>query len=161
MYAIRKASPFPAYADFTVYLEEQRIADSQSFVESLSELELALLICAARAEVKLESDTLNFNLVYDEYVEVGKRIREDRRAAIVSADVDGYRIWSRQVARSAWEKLEAMELVVYISSTATGKAAAAGAALDDELKLIKVDASLLEISNMIGRSHPLHKWTRI
>jgi origin recognition complex subunit 4 len=156
LYAIARANPLPDPKDFGALQDIQSIADTQSFIQGLSELELALLICAARAEVKLESDTLNFNLAYDEYYECATRFRNERRAAIPSTVVAGYRVWSKRVARSSWERLEDMDLIVTVVTTLT-KTNAAG----DELKMVKVDASLLELGNIIGRNHPLFSWTRL
>lgn len=147
------------------FLSEQRISDTQGFVEDLSELELALLICAARAEIKLESDNLNFNLVYDEYLEVAKQLKKERSTALTgigtaTVGVVGYRIWSKEVARSAWERLEALDIILNLNQH-SGSKSAADPSIRDEIKLIKVDAGLLEIGNMIGRGHPLYNWTKI
>lgn len=166
LYAVSRADPFINPTDLTKYRDQQRISDTQSFVDGLSELELALLICAARAEVKLESDTMNFNLVYDEYAEVAKEISRSR-AAVTTTDIDsgiamgaraGYRIWSKEAARAAWERLEAMDLILTINS-APSKAPTSAVA--DEIKMVKVDAGLLELGHMIGRGHTLFEWTKL
>lgn len=184
------------------------MADTQSFVEGLSELELSLLICAARVEIKYDSDTFNFNVVYDEYVKMAKELHRERAATLSSVDAtSGYRIWSRDVARAAWEKLESVELVTYVEagSNGTGTVFVAsnnsnangdddtsgktrrgrkpansssngeltttyakpavgstkGAVVSDDIRIAKVDASLQEISNIIGNDHVLSKWTRM
>jgi origin recognition complex subunit 4 len=140
----------------------QDVADSQTFVDGLSELEIALLICAARAEVKLDADALNFNLAYDEYLEVANKVRQERSAAMGNLTstangntvmVTGYRIWSKTLARAAWERLGSLELVVPADAKAKK--------VSDELRLMKVDVGLMELSRMIGDSHPLYRWTKI
>jgi origin recognition complex subunit 4 len=165
LFAVGTCSGLPTPESIEKFLPQQRISDTQGFVEGLSELELALLICAARAEVKLESDSLNFNLVYDEYLEVANELKKERSTALTgigtaAAGVAGYRIWSKEVARAAWERLEALDLILSLSQH-SGSKAAADPSVRDEIKLIKVDAGLLEIGNMIGRGHTLYKWTRI
>lgn len=117
----------PLLSDIDVPLLEREIggvADTQSFIEGLSELELSLLICAARVETKYESDTFNFNVVYDEYVKMAKEFRKERTAALSNPETGqsggGYRIWSRDVARAAWERLENMELVTYVEAGSNG-----------------------------------------
>lgn len=165
LYPVAISQDLPAPDSFSKFLSEQNISDTQGFVEGLSELELALLICAARAEVKLESESLNFNLVYDEYVEAANELKKERSSALSGVGsavggVAGYRIWSKEVARAAWERLEAIDLILDLSQH-SGSKAAADTGVRDEIKLVKVDVGLLEIGKMIGRSHPLYRWTRI
>lgn len=165
LYALARADPLPADKDFGELAQTQNVADTQTFVEGLSELETALLICAARAAVKLDADSLNFNLAYDEYLEVANSVRQERAAAMgdlaaaaasatgTTLAITGYRIWSKTMARSAWERLEALELIVPVDAKARKGA--------DELRLVRVDVGLLELSRMIGDAHPLYRWTKI
>lgn len=124
IYPLTLAEPLLSDLDVGLLEREQGgIADTQSFAEGLSELELSLLICAARVEIKYESDTFNFNVVYDEYVQMAKKLHLERSAALSNPGGEGgggYRIWSRDVARAAWERLENMELVTYIEAGSNG-----------------------------------------
>jgi origin recognition complex subunit 4 len=177
IYAIAKASPLLHDKEIFSYEKEQGVSTSQHFIEGLSELELALLICSARVEIKFESDTFNFNVVYDEYLDVANNLNKERMAAMSSADSGpggGYRVWSRDVARSAWERLENLDLILHvetpgsntqgaITATATGLVgdSKATGTVRDDLKMAKVDVNLLEIGDIIGRDHTLRKWTRL
>lgn len=194
LFAIKNASPLLNDPDVAKYQREQGVSNSQSFILGLSELELSLLICAARVEVKFESETFNFNIVYDEYMEVAQKVKQERMVAMSNIETGpggGYRIWSRDVARSAWERLESLDLVLYLdagggcsgnshgaggtssnsasSGTAGGAATGSGGgdnvkgsnAIRDDLKMAKVDANLLEIASIIGHDHVLRKWTRL
>lgn len=190
LFGVQKANPVLNDFDISKFQHEQGISDSQHFILGLSELELSLLICAARVEVKFESETFNFNVVYDEYLEVATSMKKERMAAMSSLEAGpggGYRIWSRDVARSAWERLESMDLVLYVdafggcsgnthgagglgtsSNSVSGTSSGAGASnnkgassVGDDLKMAKVDANLLEIGSIIGHDHVLRKWTRL
>lgn len=200
----------PVFSDFEVALLEKEQggnADTQSYIQCLSELELSLLICAARVEIKYSNDTFNFNVVYDEYVKMAKQLHKERMATLTSVDSVsvGYRIWSRDVARSAWEKLESMDLITYVEAGANGTGvlvtveessanaggpgrkrakpagngtganggelttiyakptvgSTKGAAVSDDIRMVKVDASLQEIASMLGNEHVLSQWTRL
>lgn len=122
LFALNKSGPDPCIADHNIskFQPEQEISDTQHFILGLSELELSLLISAARVEVKFESETFNFNVVYDEYVDIASLLNKERMAAMSSVDAGpgaGYRVWSRDVARSAWERLESMDLVLYVDAS--------------------------------------------
>ncbi|VVT55176.1 uncharacterized protein SAPINGB_P004465 [Magnusiomyces paraingens] len=216
----------PLLSDLDIGLLEREqggLADTQSFVEGLSELELSLLICAARVEIKYGSDTFNFNVVYDEYVQMATQLHKERRAALSRPTAGGdsrggYRVWSREVARAAWERLEAMELVTYIEAGSNGTGmvfiaaeggggggggggdegggsgshgggsssnnnsnsnggggsveltavqakpavgSTKGAIVGDDIRMAKVDVSLMEIASIIGPDHVLRRWTRL
>lgn len=177
IYAIAKASPLLEDREIASYEKEQGISTSQHFIEGLSELELALLICSARVEIKFESDTFNFNVVYDEYLDVANKLNKERMVAMSSVESGpggGYRVWSRDVARSAWERLENLDLILHvetpgsnaqgaITATATGLVgdSKATGTVRDDLKMAKVDVNLLEIREIIDHEHILRKWTRL
>lgn len=74
---------------------------------SLSDLQLALLISAARLEVLADLEQVNFEMVYDEYL---KLCAKTRVQATPSGGVG--RVWSKSVALGAWEGLEKIGLIV-------------------------------------------------
>lgn len=185
LFTLHKAGSQINDSDINKHTTFQEIASAQNFMQGLSELELSLLICAARAEIKFESEVLNFNVVYDEYTSMANATKKERMAATSSLEMgprSGYRIWSREVARSAWERLESMELILYVDSSGgcTGNSNGAGGlnnvgstsltaasnnakggAVRDDLKMAKVDVNLLEIRNVIGTESGLRSWTRL
>jgi origin recognition complex subunit 4 len=70
-------------------------------------LQLALLISAARLEVLADTETVNFEMVYDEYLKLCTKNR------VQNTPSEGVgRVWSKSVAVGAWEGLERMGLVV-------------------------------------------------
>ncbi|KAL8684507.1 MAG: hypothetical protein Q9224_006308, partial [Gallowayella concinna] len=77
---------------------------------ALSDLELALLIAAARLDVILDTNLCGFAMVYDEYVQLASRVKLQSNAAGQRAVGGGARVWGKDVARGAWEKLMELEL---------------------------------------------------
>ena len=93
---------------------------------SLSELELSLLITAARLDIVLSTDTVNFAMAYDEYVSLmGKQRVQSSLASSGIVGIGGAgamggglvigggaRVWGRGVASRAWERLAALGLLI-------------------------------------------------
>ncbi|CAK7233586.1 origin recognition complex subunit 4 [Sporothrix bragantina] len=105
---------------------------------SLSELELSLLIAAARLDIVLSTDTVNFAMAYDEYVSLMSRQRVQASLAGSGLGVGtgaihhhgggrgvgrppggsttvvggGARVWGRGVASRSWERLAALGLLI-------------------------------------------------
>ncbi|MCJ1471294.1 hypothetical protein MMC07_009942 [Pseudocyphellaria aurata] len=86
----------------------------------LSDSELALLIAAARLDIVLDSDTCTFGMVYDEYVQLASKVKIASSAAGQAAVGGGARVWGREVAKEAWERLVDLELVVPVSGVRGG-----------------------------------------
>lgn len=143
----------------------QNPSDASAILAGLTELQLALLLSAARAQIKLESDALNFNLVYEEYKTAARAQQVKRQIALTATTTpstgqpSGYRIWSRNAALSAWEQLEHVDLVVAVN-TVTSKKGGSGTITED-LKMVKVDVDLRELAKVIGKDHPLYSWVGI
>lgn len=109
---------------------------------SLAEIELALLIAAARLDVILDTDTCNFNMAYNEYVTLASRAKLLSSASGAAALGGAGRVWSREVAMGAWERLEGLELLV----PALGAGGGGGIAdVGRAGRLWKVDVGLEEI----------------
>ena len=73
---------------------------------SLSELQLALLIAAARLDIILETDTCNFNMAYNEYTSLAQRARAQASASgalALGGSQGGGKVWGRERAIGAWE----------------------------------------------------------
>lgn len=138
-------------------------ATADTVLAGLTELQLALLICAARAQIKFESDTLNFNLVYDEYKAAAKAEQVRRKVALTANSVSlghGYRIWSKAIAQSAWEELEQVDLVVSLSAAASTNKKP-GNAVTDDLRMVKVDVDLRELGKVVSSDSPLYSWVTL
>ncbi|KAF3942079.1 hypothetical protein ABW19_dt0203504 [Dactylella cylindrospora] len=124
-------------------------------LEDLPELSLALLIAAARLDPILETDTCNFTMAYDEYKTLVSRVK------IYSQTTWGLKLWGKDVALAAWEKLAEWELIVpVVGSGAYGGVGVTSSLLVGsgntgvgrrESRMFRVDVGLLEIKRQ-GRS---------
>jgi origin recognition complex subunit 4 len=95
-------------AHITTSFEVQSLepVDSKlSLLPSLSTLQLALLICAARLNAIYSTEVISFTLAYEEYKGIASKARLQASAAGAIAQGAGARIWSKDVARGAWEML--------------------------------------------------------
>lgn len=125
---------------------------------SLAEIELALLIAAARLDVILDTDTCNFNMAYDEYVTLASRAKLLSSASGAAALGGAGRVWTREVAIGAWERLEGLELLM----PALGAGGGGGIAdVGRAGRLWKVDVGLEEIGGArVEMSAVMAGWCR-
>ena len=121
-----------------------------SVLPSLSTLELALLIAAARLSIIYDTDTVTFLMVYEEYVKVASRSK--LQAAASGAAASGVRIWGKDVAVGSWERLGELELVARSSS--------GGGNGRDGLWRIEVGLEEIEGSMPDGLGMVMSKWCR-
>ncbi|MCJ1341373.1 hypothetical protein MMC09_006669 [Bachmanniomyces sp. S44760] len=127
-------------------------------LSGLSELELSLLIAAARLDIILSTDTCNFNMVYDEYVQLASKVKLQSSASGAVAVAGGARVWNREIAFGAWEKLADLDFVV--PAQGIGGVAAAGD-VGKGGKMWKVDVSLEELGACrLDMSSATAKWCR-
>ncbi|KAL2889584.1 Origin recognition complex subunit 4 [Ceratocystis lukuohia] len=120
-------------------------------LESLSDLDLSLLIAAARLDIVAHTDTVNFAMAYDEYTAL---VSKQRVQAGMLALGGGARVWGRGVAGIAWERLVSAGLLV--PATVGGVGQMGGL----ESKMWKVDMALEDIPVGAKLSAPLAKWCR-
>lgn len=115
---------------------------------SLSDTCLALLIAAARFHIAYDSEKINFNMAYHEYVELAGKVKAASSAAGQSAVVGGTRVLGRWVARGMWEQLVELELIV----------PAGGEGLQ---QMFRVDVALEEIAPSVpGLGSVMAKWCK-
>jgi len=79
---------------------------------SLSALQLALLICAARLTAIHNAEVITFPLAYEEYKTLASKARLQASASGVLAQGAGARLSSKDVAKGAWEDLMEYGLVL-------------------------------------------------
>lgn len=126
-------------------------------LQGLSNLELSLLIAAARLDIVLDSDLCTFGMAYDEYVALASKARISSSAAGQLAMGAGARIWSIEIARAAWERLVALEVIV----PAIGGSAGVGGAKGEGSRMWRVDVSLEEIAPSVdGMGTVMVKWCK-
>lgn len=103
-----------------------------TILATLSTLQLALLICAARQTAIHATDTVSFNLAYEEYKALASKAKI--QAAASGAMGSASRMWSKEVAKDAWMSLIDVGLVMEDGYSGRGGGAAG-----------RVDVSLEEI----------------
>jgi origin recognition complex subunit 4 len=81
-------------------------------LSTLSDLDLGLLIAAARLDIIAHTDTVNFAMAYDEYSSLVGRQRIQSSTSGMLAVGGGIRVWGRGVAVIAWEKLISLGLLL-------------------------------------------------
>lgn len=121
----------------------------------LSELQWAVLICAARAATRYGTEGVNLVLVLDEYLHMGQSIQMER--ANGSSKITGYRIWSSYAVQWAWESLQSIQLLAPLG-------AGWGAASDPaplQLQMFKPEIGLHELPRHVPKDHPLYSWTHL
>ena len=123
-------------------------------LQGLSELELAMLIAAARLDIILDTDTCNFAMAYDEYSSLTSRHKIQTSSTGVAALGGSAKVWGRDVALGAWERLVDYDLLI---SAAIGAAQVGGIAG----RMWKVDIALEEIPGSVeGLTGVMLKWCR-
>ncbi|KAL8993875.1 MAG: hypothetical protein Q9169_006014 [Polycauliona sp. 2 TL-2023] len=129
------------------------IPDSKlQLLSSLSDLELAMLIAAARLDVILDTNLCNFKMVYDEYVQLASRVKLQSNAAGQMAVGGGARVWGKDVAKGAWERLMDLELI--LTANTAGSRNSVGV-------MCKVDVALEEIGPNVPRmGAAMSKWCK-
>ncbi|KAH0604520.1 uncharacterized protein H6S33_006897 [Morchella sextelata] len=132
--ALPTAATLPGAAAFAPALAEP---DSiLGVLSGLSDLELSLLIAAARLDVVSDTDTCNFSMAYSEYAGLVGGVK----VAAAAAGVVAGRVWGREVARGAWERLAEYGLL-----TAVGKGGAGAEGM------WRVEVGLGEIGGVVER----------
>ncbi|KAI1334033.1 origin recognition complex subunit 4 C-terminus-domain-containing protein [Xylariaceae sp. FL0016] len=121
---------------------------------SLSELELSLLIAAARLDIVAHTDTVNFAMAYDEYSsQMGKQRAQSATSGML-AIAGGARVWGRSVASVAWERLVALSLLIPAGIGGRSNAIHGGL----EGKMWKLDVALDEVPAAVELPGFLIKW---
>ncbi|KAK4146792.1 origin recognition complex subunit 4 C-terminus-domain-containing protein [Dichotomopilus funicola] len=123
---------------------------------SLSDLDLSLLIAAARLDIVAHTDTVNFAMAYDEYTALMGRQRVQSASSGMLALGGGARVWGRGTAGIAWERLVALGLLVPAAAGGRGTAGLGGL----DAKMWKVDIALEEMPGAVKLNAVLARWCR-
>jgi origin recognition complex subunit 4 len=125
-------------------------------LQGLSELELALLIAAARLDIILDTDTCNFAMAYDEYSSLTSRYKIQTSSTGVTALGASAKVWGRDISLAAWERLVEYELLV-----PAGIGGGGGRDFGAGGRMWKVDVGLEEIAGAVeSLSGVMVKWCR-
>ncbi len=123
-------------------------------IAALSDLELAILISAARLDIVAHTDTVNFSMAYDEYTsQMGKQRVQSASSSVLALGAAA-RTWSRGTAAVAWERLVSLGLLIPAGIGGRSNAAHGGL----EGKMWKLDVALEEIPAAVELPGFLAKW---
>lgn len=125
-------------------------------LSTLSDLDLGLLIAAARLDIVAHTDTINFAMAYDEYSSLMGKQRVQSATSGMLAVGGGVRVWSRGVAGISWERLVSLGLLVPAGIGGSRTLGHGGL----EGKMWKVDVALEEIPAAVKLSTLLARWCR-
>ncbi|KAJ9138855.1 p-loop containing nucleoside triphosphate hydrolase protein [Pleurostoma richardsiae] len=125
-------------------------------LESLSDLDLSLLIAAARLDIVAHTDTVNFAMAYDEYTSLMGKQRVQSATSGMLALGGGARVWGRGVAEMSWERLVSLGLLVPAGLGGRGGIGLGGL----EAKMWKLDVSLEEIPVAVKLNSVMARWCR-
>ncbi|KAH8681180.1 origin recognition complex subunit 4 C-terminus-domain-containing protein [Xylariales sp. PMI_506] len=123
-------------------------------LSALSDLDLALLISAARLEFVAHTDTINFAMAYDEYSsQMGKQRVQSTHSGILALGAGG-RVWGRAVAGMAWERLVSLGLLMPAGIGGRSNALHGGL----ESRMWRLEVALDEIPASVELPGFLVKW---
>ncbi|KAM7188206.1 Origin recognition complex (ORC) subunit 4 C-terminus domain containing protein [Rhypophila sp. PSN 637] len=125
---------------------------------ALSDLDLSMLIAAARVEIIANTELINFSTAYDEYTQLMARQRVQSANAGMFALGGAARVWGRDVALAAWQRLTKLDLLVDPTAAAKTTTTGSSAAGMNEGKMFKVDVALEEIPGAVKLNAVLAKW---
>lgn len=124
-------------------------------LSALPTLTLSLLIAAARSTIIHDTPLLNFQIAYAEYSSLASKARI--ASASSGALASGTRVWGKEVARSCWEELVRLKLLV----PAQGGADEGTEAEVGEKGMVRVDVALEEIvPSCAGMEKGPEKWCK-
>ncbi|CAK4024041.1 Origin recognition complex subunit 4 [Lecanosticta acicola] len=81
-------------------------------LSSLSTIQLALLICAARLTNIYSTEIISFALTYEEYRVLASKAKLQASASGALAQGAGSRVWGKEIAKNAWQELVECGLVI-------------------------------------------------
>jgi origin recognition complex subunit 4 len=125
-------------------------------LSALSDLDLGLLIAAARLDIVAHTDTVNFAMAYDEYGSLMGKHRVQSSTSGLLALGGGVRVWGRGVAGIAWERLAELGL---LSPAGIGNSKTSGHG-GLESKMWKVAVVLEEIPTAVKLNTVLARWCK-
>lgn len=160
------------------YNTNQLQASFSARVKSLSNLELAILICAARVALKSKDETINFNLTYVEYksmVKVMNSMMPSSSTVILSGNGSIFehsmKLWSKKDIKNVWETLQALDFLTDRSAVGLRESAIAvfyasnyvlqGTNMPFDLRIYHNQVTLQELRRIVPSSSIYYSWTQL
>lgn len=162
------------------YMNNQLGSSLTALVGSLSDLELAILICAARTALKAKDETTNFNLTYAEY-EGMTRALNARIPTVAKTGVsrDGssvvfdnaIKLWKKRDVKNVWETLIDLNFLTEKAAVGLRESAIAvfyasnyqlqGTTIPFDLRLYQTHITLSDLRRIVSRSSLYYPWTQL
>ncbi|KAG7664784.1 ORC4 [[Candida] subhashii] len=171
---ISTSQPYPNAQDFAVYPLHSMTNNVQGLIQSLSNLELLMVIAAARWIEKFELQTINFNLAYLEYKEMMKNFNVNitsstsTESRLTNNLRINQKIWSEKVLGNCWENIYKMGLLLDSGGVTTNSE---GHIINnvnlhknliiEENKMVQLDVTLDELRDSLQDSNIYKKLTQL
>ncbi|CAL9729788.1 origin recognition complex subunit 4 [Monosporozyma unispora] len=164
--------------NLTNYNTNQLQASFSARVKSLSNLELAILICAARTALKSKDEAINFNLAYVEYKSMVKAMNSlipSSTAAALNGNGNvlehSMKLWSKKDVKNVWETLQALDFLTDRSAVGLRESAIAvfyasnyvlqGTNMPFDLRIYHNQVTLQELRRIVPTSSIYYSWTQL
>lgn len=155
--------PFIDDDHFRTYATLQPRNNIQDIIDTLSTLELLLVIAAARWVEKVDLPAINFNMVYKEYQEMMQVLNAGNVTLNSASAFDNtilsnikvnQKIWSPRVLKNSWETLYKLGIVLDVITQSTETNNANNNInknfIIDDTKMVQLDVTLDELSHLVG-----------
>lgn len=166
---------------FTDYSINQLQSSFSARVKSLSDLELAILICSCRVALKTKDDTTNFNLTYSEYKSMVKMmnnmIPSSSTATLSSSSNNNnifehsMKLWSKKDIKNIWETLQALDFLTDRGAVGLRESAMAvfyasnytlqATNMPFDLRVYQNQVTLQELRRIVPTSSIYYSWTQL
>ncbi|CDK29138.1 unnamed protein product [Kuraishia capsulata CBS 1993] len=162
--------PTKLFPEFPEGLFQRRLSIQEVVMNSLSDLELKLLICGCRCIAKNELQYVNFGMCYDEYSAMAKQAGSEMQSKFTNLEYSvglqaKFPVRSKELCQSSWEKLIQdgliMDVVTYRGElTNGGSNANAWIAQDSKTYYFEVD--LQELKTLMEKKNDANlRWCRL
>lgn len=148
-----------------------------AMVQTLSDLELAILIAAARTTLKSKDDTTNFNIVYVEYSNMIKtlnaRIPSTNNLNSTSDKIldNLIKLWGKGDLKNIWESLQELRMLTEKGSIGLRESAQAvfyasnymiqTSTIPFDLRTFNVQVTLHDLRRIVSKSSMFYPWTQL
>lgn len=163
---------------FTKYNVNQLQSSFSARIKSLSNLELAILICSCRVALKTKDDTTNFNLTYSEYKSMVKLmnsiIPSSSNITLSNASnifEHSMKLWSKKDIKNIWETLQALDFLTDRGAVGLRESAIAvfyasnytlqGTNMPFDLRVYQNQVTLQELRRIVPSSSIYYSWTQL
>lgn len=146
-------------------------------VQTLSELELAILIAAARTTLRNRDETTNFNLTYVEYSNMIKSLNAripstSNLNASTAKIVDNLvKLWSKEDIKNVWETLQDFNFITEKGDLGLRESAIAvfyasnyqftGATIPFDLRIYNLQITLQDLRRIVSKASMFYSWTQL